>query len=142
MTLGATVVNRWFTQRRGLAMGILTASSATGQLVFLPAMAWVVEHRGWQPIVLMVAIAAALVLPLVALLLPEAPATLGLRRVGDAVDAPIEATASNSNPISIAFAALAKASARGDFWLLFFYLLHLRRKYQRLHRHALHCHVR
>ena len=29
-TLGAVVVNRWFSQHRGLAMGILTASSATG----------------------------------------------------------------------------------------------------------------
>src|SRR5580692_7383666 len=52
MTLGAAVVNRWFTQHRGLAMGVLTASSATGQLVFLPLMAWVAEHRGWQTLVL------------------------------------------------------------------------------------------
>src|SRR6267142_4519407 len=67
MTLGAAVVNRWFTEHRGMAMGILTASSATGQLVFLPLMAWVVEHQGWRPIVLLVAVAAAIVLPIVAL---------------------------------------------------------------------------
>ena len=36
VALGAAVVNRWFTERRGLAMGILTASNATGQLIFLP----------------------------------------------------------------------------------------------------------
>ena len=120
MTLGATVVNRWFTQRRGLAMGILTASSATGQLVFLPMMAWVVEHQGWQTIVLMVAIAAAVILPIVALLLPESPAALGLRRVGEAADAPIESIANHHNPITIAFAALNKAVKSGDFWLLFF----------------------
>jgi MFS family permease len=36
LVLGATVVNRWFSARRGLAMGLLTASTATGQLVFLP----------------------------------------------------------------------------------------------------------
>ena len=34
LVLGATVVNRWFVERRGLAMGILTASTATGQLIF------------------------------------------------------------------------------------------------------------
>ena len=39
LVLGATVVNRWFTARRGLAMGLLTASTATGQLVFLPLLA-------------------------------------------------------------------------------------------------------
>ena len=36
LVLGATVANRWFEQRRGLVMGMLTASSATGQLIFLP----------------------------------------------------------------------------------------------------------
>src|SRR5882762_7303107 len=91
MTLGAAVVNRWFSQHRGLAMGILTASSATGQLAFLPLMAWVVEHQGWRPIVLLVAAAAAIVLPIVALLLPEQPASIGLRRLGENADAPADA---------------------------------------------------
>ncbi|MGC3980184.1 MAG: MFS transporter [Steroidobacteraceae bacterium] len=120
MTLGATVVNRWFSQHRGLAMGILTASSATGQLVFLPLMAWIVEQQGWRPIVLLVATAAAIVLPLVLLLLPEQPTNVGVRRLGEAPDAPIESTQSQANPIVIAFAALRKASQRGDFWLLVF----------------------
>ena len=36
MVLGATVVNRWFVARRGAVMGALTASTATGQMIFLP----------------------------------------------------------------------------------------------------------
>jgi sugar phosphate permease len=119
-TLGAVVVNRWFSQHRGLAMGILTASSATGQLAFLPLMAWVAEHRGWQTLVMLVAIAAAVVLPIVALLLPEKPSAIGLRRLGEADEAAPDAAQSNANPIVIAFAALKKASRVGDFWLLFF----------------------
>ena len=119
-TLGAVVVNRWFSQHRGLAMGILTASSATGQLAFLPLMAWVAEHRGWQTLVLLVALAAAIALPIVALLLPEKPSAIGLRRLGEADDAAADAAQSNANPIVIAFAALKKASTFGDFWLLFF----------------------
>jgi sugar phosphate permease len=119
-TLGAVVVNRWFSQHRGLAMGILTASSATGQLAFLPLMAWVAEHRGWQTLVLLVALAAAIVLPIVGLLLPEKPSAIGLRRLGEADDAAADAAQSNANPIVIAFAALKKASTFGDFWLLFF----------------------
>ncbi len=39
LVLGATVATRWFSERRGLVIGILTASSATGQLVFLPLLA-------------------------------------------------------------------------------------------------------
>src|ERR1700755_1808579 len=35
MVLAATVATRWFTHRRGLVMGMLAASSATGQLLFL-----------------------------------------------------------------------------------------------------------
>jgi len=119
-TLGAVIVNRWFSQHRGLAMGILTASSATGQLAFLPLMAWVAEHRGWQTLVLLVALAAAIALPIVALLLPEKPSAIGLRRLGEADDAAADAAQSNANPIVIAFAALKKASTFGDFWLLFF----------------------
>ena len=37
--LGATIVNRWFTTNRGLVMGLLTASTATGTLIFLPGLA-------------------------------------------------------------------------------------------------------
>lgn len=59
LTLSATFVNRWFVARRGLVMGILTASSATGQLVFLPLLASIAERHGWRPVVLVVALAIA-----------------------------------------------------------------------------------
>ena len=101
-TLGATVVNRWFTQHRGLAMGVLTASSATGQLAFLPAMAWVAEHHGWRQLVLLVAVAVAITLPIVAMLLPETPQAVGLRRIGEVGDAPKESAQTGINPIMIA----------------------------------------
>ena len=55
MVLGATVVNRWFVARRGLMMGLLTASTATGSLIFLPGMAMMAEAGGWQPVVLTIA---------------------------------------------------------------------------------------
>ena len=118
-TLGAVIVNRWFSQRRGLAMGLLTASSATGQLLFLPAMAWVVEHRGWRPIVLVLAALAAAVAALVAWRLPERPAVLGLPRFGEHALA-VPETATGQNPLVSAFTILGKAARVGDFWLLFF----------------------
>jgi len=49
LVLGATVVNRWFSARRGLAMGLLTASTATGQLVFLPLLASVINCTAGAP---------------------------------------------------------------------------------------------
>ncbi|MBM3116996.1 MFS transporter [Jeongeupia naejangsanensis] len=118
MTLGATVVNRWFAQRRGLAMGLLTASSATGQLVFLPLLAALTEHQGWRPAVLTVAVAAAVVIPLLAFLLPEKPASVGLKPYGAPEDFS-DVAAARRNPIAIAFGALGKAAKTRDFWLLF-----------------------
>lgn len=120
MTLGATIVNRWFSERRGLAMGILTASSATGQLAFLPLMAYVVTNYGWRPVVLAVAAAAAILLPLVSFLLPERPVDVGLRPLGVPDSAPADAAQSMANPIMIAFGALGRAVKVKDFWLLFF----------------------
>src|ERR1700689_4323174 len=46
--LGATIATRWFTKRRGLVVGVLSASNATGQLLFLPVAAWLSEHWGWR----------------------------------------------------------------------------------------------
>lgn len=119
-TLGATIVSRWFEQRRGLAMGLLTASAATGQMVFLPLMAFMVGHFGWRSVAFLVAIVAALVIPLVALFLPERPSDVGLRRYGEAADAPVEAVPVNRNPLVIALDALRRAIRIPDFWLLFF----------------------
>ncbi|CAN7198203.1 MFS transporter [Trinickia sp. LjRoot230] len=120
LTLGATVVNRWFVKRRGLVMGLLTASSATGQLVFLPMLASVAQHYGWRPVVLIVAAAAGIVVPLVLFLLPERPADVALRPYGESPDAPPAAAGTMQNPLALAFGTLLQASRSRDFWLLFF----------------------
>ena len=54
IVLGATVVQRWFYLHKGLALGLLTASSATGQLVFLPVLAQLVESHGWRSAVIVI----------------------------------------------------------------------------------------
>lgn len=118
-TFGATVVSRWFKERRGFAMGLLTASTATGQLAFLPLLATVVDTRGWQTAVLIVAAAIVLIVPLVYWLLPERPAAVGLPLYGEALDAPLQQSEPPRNPIALAFNALARALPQRDFWLLF-----------------------
>src|SRR4051794_2935480 len=117
MVLGATIVNRWFVERRGLAMGILTASTATGQLVFLPGFAWLAQTEGWQSVAWVVAVVAASMVPLVLPLVRERPAQLGLRAYG-AKEADV-AAGPQPNPILRAVAILGKASGKRDFWLLF-----------------------
>ena len=46
--LAAIIANRWFTARRGLVTGVLTAASATGHLIFLPVLASIVGGLGWR----------------------------------------------------------------------------------------------
>src|SRR5258708_37814541 len=48
LVLGATIAARWCSARRGLVVGILTASVATGQLVFLPLGAALPDHYAWR----------------------------------------------------------------------------------------------
>src|SRR4051812_34993573 len=72
--LGAAVANRWFTERRGLVVGILTASTATGQLVFLPWLASVVTTHGWRGAPVIVAIVSAAVVPGIWIFMRDHPA--------------------------------------------------------------------
>ncbi|MEA2283168.1 MAG: hypothetical protein QOK21_3775 [Solirubrobacteraceae bacterium] len=46
--LAATVAGRWFVARRGLVVGALTAANSTGQLIFLPLMAYLTGHGDWR----------------------------------------------------------------------------------------------
>ena len=39
LVFGAIVANRWFVRHRGLVIGVFSAASSTGQLIFLPAIA-------------------------------------------------------------------------------------------------------
>jgi sugar phosphate permease len=117
LALAATVVNRWFSQHRGLVMGVLTASTATGQLVFLPFLQSIVETYGWRPAVLTIAGVGACTVPLIAIFMRNRPADLGLTPLGDAVGTP-PIPVSKGNPIAAAFGALGEGAKSRDFWLL------------------------
>ena len=114
MVLGAVVATRWFDQRRSLVMGALSAANATGQLLFLPVLAVVVESSSWRSAALIVAAAAAVVFVLVWFLMRDRPADVGLAPYGQAADAP-PATAARAFP---PLTALAVASRTPAFWIL------------------------
>lgn len=119
MVLGATVATRWFVAHRGLVVGILAASVATGQLIFLPVMAYLTEAFGWRAAMgtmcVMLAIAAVAVL----LFMSDRPSDLGLRPVGDDGTAPVPAAPPATSIVSAAFTALRDASKTRVFWILF-----------------------
>ncbi len=117
--LAGAVANRWFARRNGFATGLLFAANAAGQLIFLPVLALLAEEYGWRGVSIGVTAAIALVLPVVALLLPESPASIGIPAFGATQIEPTSAQLSpGGNPFSVAFGALARASRSVDFWLL------------------------
>jgi predicted MFS family arabinose efflux permease len=71
--LAATIAGRWFAEKRGLVLGMLTAANSTGQLVFLPLMAHLVGD-GWRWTMAVVGGAAAVALVATVLALRDAPA--------------------------------------------------------------------
>ena len=116
MVLGAAVSNRWFTERRGLVMGLLGASSATGQLVILPLAATLTEAFGWRLAVLP-AVSACVVAGLLALLFgANTPAELGMLPYGQV--GPLPPAKHVSRPIAASFGALRTASSVPMFWVL------------------------
>jgi MFS family permease len=119
IVLGAIVVNRWFTTHRGLMMGLLTASTATGNLIFMPILAWIAQHGGWQPVVTVVAIACAALIPLVYLLVPERPAAIGQLPYGSKPGTPPVPPRQASAMLHAAFGALGRAVQVPAFWYLF-----------------------
>jgi sugar phosphate permease len=117
--LGAAVANRWFTKRRGLVMGILTASTATGQLVFLPSLASAVTAHGWRAAPIIVAIATAAVAPIVWLFMRDDPRDVGVAPYGEEITpaAPTVPVIAG-NPAMRALAVLRESISVRDFWLL------------------------
>lgn len=119
MVLGATVATRWFVAQRGLVVGILAASVATGQLIFLPIMAYLTEAFGWRTAMGTMCVMLAFAAVTVLLFMSDRPSDLGLRPYGDKGDAPVPATPPATSIIAAAFAALRDASKTRVFWILF-----------------------
>ena len=136
MVLGATVAERWFVQNRGLVLGILTASSATGQLIFLPLLASLSVNFGWRSVSLTVALIALVMAPIAALLLRNRPSDIGLPRYGETdlhrVERRIE------NPAHRALSALRRGHFIPRFLALVRDFLYLRRFDQWLDRDPSH----
>ena len=93
--MATAVANRWFVARRGLVVGLLTASNASGQLVFLPLLASLAEHLGWQSVPWLVALVILALIPIVALVLAESPGSVGLGPYGAAAEPPIVRSTAN-----------------------------------------------
>jgi predicted MFS family arabinose efflux permease len=113
LVLGAVVATRWFTARRGLALGVLTAGSAAGQLIFLPLAAWLERDWGWRVALCPTLAALVAAAVLVALLMADRPADLGLAPYGETVVTPPPKA-----PRGGELRTLGEIAGSGAFWIL------------------------
>jgi MFS family permease len=121
LVLGATVATRWFSTRRGLVVGLLTASSATGQLVFMPLLSVLTEQMGWRVALALLCGLLGLAALAILALMRDRPSDLGLLPFGEEGTAP-PSSASVPPSASVTMAALGAlrdASKTRVFWVLF-----------------------
>ncbi len=119
LVFAATVANRWFIEKRGSVIGVLTAATATGQLVFLPGMAAVATHQGWRHVSVIVASGAFVMVPMIYIFLKEKPADLGITPYGAGSDW-VAPSAPAMPAARLAIDSLVRAVKVKDFWLLVF----------------------
>jgi MFS family permease len=120
LVLGATVAARWFAIRRGLVVGILTASAATGQLIFLPLLASLTERMGWRMALGLMCVMLGVAALVVLLVMRDRPGDVGLRPFGNQGTQPLPVPVASSGPITAAaFGALRDAAGTRVFWILF-----------------------
>jgi MFS family permease len=121
MVLGATVATRWFGQRRGLVMGLLSASTATGQLAFLPLLAGLTAAHGWRAALLLVCGAIVVAGVGVVLLMRDRPSDMDLAPYGESAIQPVPPQpASLGALLGMPIHVLRDAARVPTFWILFF----------------------
>ncbi|MEB2845539.1 MFS transporter [Endobacterium cereale] len=120
LVLGATVASRWFSKRRGLVIGLMTASNATGQLVFLPLLAALTEAYGWRTALTLTVAVLATAFILVFLLMRDHPADLGLPAYGEStVTTPPKQDHNFLTTLVSPLVTLKSVSGNPVFWVLF-----------------------
>jgi MFS family permease len=120
MVLAATVATRWFVHRRGLVMGMLAASSATGQLAFLPLIAELTTLYGWRMALVFVCGLLGLAAVAALLFMRDRPSDLNLPLYGETTVAPPPAATHGLLPLLTSpLTMLRQASGVPLFWVLF-----------------------
>ena len=112
------VANHWFEKKRGLAVGILTASTATGQLILLPILATIIDNYSWRWAIGLIMILIFIMLIIIFLFMKNTPKDVGILPYGQEEDTQESNETQKENPIVIAFKGLFSAVKMKEFWLL------------------------
>jgi len=119
-----TLISRWFKQKRGRAMGIVTSTGALGGMVWMPVTNYLIEARGWRDAYAILGICVAVIsLPFIWFTIRNSPQSMGLR-VDGLPDSPADIgmpdegyhpTNGNETDFSV-----REAFRTRSYWLIFF----------------------
>lgn len=116
--LSTYVANRWFVKSRGLAVGMLTASTATGQLVLLPVLAIIIEKYSWRWAIGLISILSFIMLLIILLFMKNTPREIGILPYGMKEEPEASGAVQQGNPVVMAFRCLVDIVKAKEFWLL------------------------
>lgn len=135
--LSAQVANRWFFKHRGLAVGILTAATATGQLVLLPILASLIEKYDWRQAILLILMLALIMLVIILLYMKESPSAMNIRALGEIEpSATSKAVLKTRNPFTLVFLSLYRRNSIEGILAIGHKLLYLRTFYKWINRYT------
>jgi MFS family permease len=78
-----TTVSRWFTKRRGLALGIVTAGIGAGILIISPLATYLISAYGWKLSYIILGPVVGAIVMIAALLLRKDPSAIGMATDGN-----------------------------------------------------------
>lgn len=112
------ISTHWFGKRRGLALGILSASTATGQLILLPVLAAIIANYSWRWAIGLIIILCFIMLIVILLFMKNTPKEAGVLPYGIEEETQVNDESQKGNPIILAFKGLFAAVKVKEFWLL------------------------
>jgi len=112
----ATLINRWFRVRVGVIIGICTAFTGLGGVVYLPLGEWIIDNWGWRTAYLSFAIVTAVVsIPVILLCVRSYPSERGLLPYGTAAAAKQSTDGNTAEPTSVRPSVGMRSSV---FWIV------------------------
>jgi MFS family permease len=88
---GSVVIANWFVEKRGFALGLMSAGTAAGQLLLVPFSLFLIEQFGWKHTVLLLgSFLTIVVFPLIFLFIRTSPSEKGTAAYGEVENTKLE----------------------------------------------------
>jgi len=114
-----STIPRWFTQKRGIALGIIHTGFGLGGMIMTPLVQWFISGYGWRPSYLIVGLLTLVVVTPLAQFMKHSPQRIGLKPYGEngtlAEEQPLESDAGG-----VPFTRAIKTSRFGLFASILF----------------------